>query len=111
MRVITKKSLIATVAQRFREANQRRDDWLATDPGGDSAAIYAKLTALSDKAGEAEVVAIVGDDRWTLNLCDECGEDSAITVILGEEIHHPTDMTAICLNCLKQARALGKASK
>lgn len=110
MRVISKKALIATAAQRFRETYQRRDEWLPTDQGGDSAAIYAKLSALPAKTDEEEIIAIVGDNRWTENLCDECGQDSAITVLLGEEIHHPTDMTAICLDCLEQARRLARAS-
>jgi hypothetical protein len=111
MRVVTKKTLIATVAQRFRETYLRRDEWLPTDQGGDSGAIYAKLSALPVTADEEEITAIAGDNRWTENICDECGQDSAVTVLLGEEIHHPTDLTAICLDCLKQARKLGKASK
>jgi len=111
MRVVNKTALIATVAQRFRESYQRRDEWVPTEQGGDSAAIYAKLSALPAKADEAEITAIVGDNRWTENICDECGQDSAITVLLGEEIHHPTDLSAICIDCLKQARQIGKASK
>lgn len=111
MRVITKQALIATAAERFRDAHERRGEWLPTAEGGDAAAIFAKLTALPKKATEADIVAVTGDNRWTENICDECGEDRAITVLLGEEIHHPTDMMAICLDCLKQARNIGKASK
>jgi hypothetical protein len=54
---------------------------------------------------------VVGDKRYTENICDECGEDKAVTILLGEEDHHPTDMTAICYDCLKQARRLADASR
>src|SRR5690349_6557356 len=111
MRVVTKKALVATAAQRFRDTYQRRDEWLPAPQGGDSAAIFGKLSALPAKVDEDEIIAIIGDSSWTENICDECGQDSAITILLGEEIHHPTDLTAICLDCLKQARHLGKASK
>ena len=110
MRLVTKQALIATAAARFRENHQRRDEWIPTASGGDAAAIYAKLSALPAKAEEAEVVSIIGDNRWTENLCDECGEDRAVTVLLGEEIHHPTDMASICLDCLKKAKKLADAS-
>jgi hypothetical protein len=56
------------------------------------------------------VAAASGDTRWIENICDECGEDRAVTVLLGEEIHHPTDMTAVCLDCLKQAKRIADAS-
>ena len=109
MRVITKQALLATVAERFLEAHQRRGEWLPT-AGGDFAAIYSQLTALPVEPNEEAVIATIGDNRWTENICDECGEDRAVTVLLGEEIHHPTDMMAICLDCLKQAKRLADAS-
>ena len=111
MRVITKQTLIATAAERFRDAHQRRDEWMLTSDGSDAPAIYAKLSALAPDAAEEEITRIVGDNRYTENICDECGEDSAVTILLGEEIHHPTDMTAICYDCLKQARRLADASR
>jgi hypothetical protein len=110
MRVITKEALIATAAERFRENHQRREEWLPTASGGDSAAIYAQLNALPANAAEVDVIAIMGDNRWVENTCDECGEDSAVTVLLGEEIHHPTDMASICIACLKKAKKLADAS-
>lgn len=110
MRVITKQALLATVAERFREAHQRRSEWLPTASGDDSAAIYSRLTALPTEPTEEAVTAAIGDNRWTENLCDECGEDHEVTVLIGEEIHHPTDMVSICLACLKQAKRLADAS-
>lgn len=109
MRVITKQALIATAAERFRESHQRRDEWLPTVGGGDSAAIYAKLLTLPSGASEDAVTAAIGDNRWTENMCDECGEDRDVTVLLGEEIHHPTDTLSLCVDCLKQAKRLADA--
>jgi hypothetical protein len=110
MRVTTKQTLIATVAERFREAHQRRGEWMATADGSDPAAIFTQLAALPKDATEEVITAFVGDNRWTENICDECGEDRAVTIILGEEIHHPTDAIAICPDCLKQATKLASAS-
>ena len=110
MRVITKEALISTAAERFREAHQRRGEWYATQEGSDAAALFAKLVALPTPPTEEAIAAITGDNRWTLNLCDECGEDSHVTVILAEESHHPTDAVAICFQCLKQASRIADAS-
>jgi hypothetical protein len=110
MRVVTKQTLIATIAERFREANQVRGEWLPAAYNGNAPAIYAQLSALPPKATEADIIAITGDNRWTENICAECGEDSEVTVYLGEEPHHAANMTAICLSCLKQAKRLAEAS-
>lgn len=110
MRVITKQSLIATVAERYREAHQRRGEWLPTAEGSQAAAIYAQLAALPTNATEETIIATLGDNRWTVNLCDECGEDRPVTVILAEEDHHATDAVAICTDCLKKAKRIAEAS-
>ena len=111
MRVMSKQTLIATAAERFRTQHQRRGEWIPTDEGGDASAIYARLAALPKDPSEEAITATIGDNRWTENICDECGEDREITIILAEEIHHPTDAVAICTDCLKQAARLASASK
>jgi hypothetical protein len=110
MRVITKQSLLATVAERYRETYQRRGEWLPTAEGSQAAGIFAQLTALPPEPSEAAITAIIGDNRWTENICNECGEDRAVTVLLGEEPHHPTDALAICTDCLKQAKRIAESS-
>jgi hypothetical protein len=111
MRVISKQTLIATVAERFRADHQRRGEWQPTAEGGDASAIYTQLMAFSHAPTEETITAAIGDNRWTENICDECGEDREITIILAEEIHHPTDAVAICPTCLKQAARLASASE
>ena len=110
MRVVTKQALIATVAERFRDAHQRRGEWTTPD-GRDAPAIYAQLAALPATTDEDAVTAIVGDNRYTANVCNECGEDRTVTVLLGEEIHHAIDFMAICFDCLKRANRLADAAK
>lgn len=110
MRVISKQTLLATAADRYREAHQRRGEWYQSSEGIEAAATFVKLAALPAGSGEEAITAIIGDNRWTENLCDECGEDSAVTVLLGEESHHPTDPVAICLDCLKQAKRIAEAT-
>lgn len=103
MRLISKADLIATVAERYREAYLRRSGWLQPADASDPAAIYEKLAALPRGATEADVLAIVDDSRWLENICDECHQDRAVTVLMAEEIHHPTDAVTLCPDCLRQA--------
>ena len=109
MRVIAKTDLIATAAERYREAYQRRGEWLPTATGDDPAAVYARLQMLPADADDRAVAAITGDTRWTANICDECGEDQAVTILFAEEIHHPTDSVQLCPACLQAGLALAAA--
>ena len=106
MVVITKRGRIATVAKRWQATYQRRDEWLSAPQQPATDAIYAALLALPTNATEAQVLAITGDNRWTQNLCHECGLDQEVTVGFAQEPHHPTETTYICLACLNQALAL-----
>jgi hypothetical protein len=110
MYVITKQSLLASAATRYRDAHQRHGVWLPAAESSDAVARFARLSALPTPPTEEAIAAIVGDNRWTENLCDECGHDSAVTVVLGEEIHHPTDAVAVCLDCLAKAAQLAAAA-
>lgn len=106
MRLITKRSLVATAAARFRDTYQRRDAWLPAAEGFDPASVYAALVALPADADEAAVVAAAGDERWTANFCNECGQDAPVTVLLAEQIGHDTDSVLLCPDCLETALTL-----
>ncbi|MEZ4863116.1 MAG: hypothetical protein R3C14_17485 [Caldilineaceae bacterium] len=109
MIVVTKQKLIATVAERWQAAHQRRGEWFSTPTLADVQRIHAALVELPADAPEAAVIALTGDNRWTQNRCHECGVDSEVTVGLAREIHHPTDTTYICLSCLQDALALAQS--
>jgi hypothetical protein len=104
--VITKQGLLATVAERWRLTYHRRDEWFPTEEGRWAQQIHGSLQALPPTASEAEVVAVLGNNWLTQNVCDECGEDREVTVVLGDESHHATDGARVCLDCLQAALRL-----
>jgi hypothetical protein len=106
MELITKRGLIQSVAERYRQAHTRRGQWLPGMDGRQPEEVYAQLQALPAGASEADVAAIIGDDRYTANICDECHQDREVVVLMAIEIHHPTDSVAICPICLGQAQRL-----
>lgn len=106
MLLVTKQMLVAGAAERYREANQWRGEWLPPTDGRDPQTIYRQLQALPRDADAAAVTEITGDPRWTANICDECGQDCETVVLVAIEMHHPTDMTALCTRCLQQALQL-----
>lgn len=55
---------------------------------------------------EEHVERIIGNNTWTRNVCDECGNDSEITVQLGEEPDYDSATAKICQECLKKALSL-----
>lgn len=111
MELITKRSLIQSVAERYRLAHTRRGRWLPSQDGRQPEEVYAQLQALPADASEADVTAIIGDDRYTANICDECHQDRDVVVLMAIEIHHPTDTVAICPICLAQAQRLVKEAE
>ena len=111
MELITKRSLIQSVAERYRLAHTRRGRWLPSQDGRQPEEVYAQLQALPADASEADVIAIIGDDRYTANICDECHQDREMVVLMAIEIHHPTDAVAICPICLGQAQRLVKEAE
>jgi len=106
MLLVTKQMLAAGAAERYREANQWRGEWLPPTDGRDPQTIYRQLQALSHDTDAEKVTEITGDPRWTANSCDECGQDCETVVLVAIEMHHPTDMTALCPDCLRQALRL-----
>lgn len=110
MRLVTKRELIATAAARYRETYQRRNVWLPTAEGTDTAAVYAALAALPPDAGEDAVIAVAGDDRWTANPCFECGADVSVTVLLAEQPSNDTSAVPLCLGCLEAALNLARSA-
>jgi hypothetical protein len=111
MLAITKRSLINTIAERWRETYQRHGRWQPTADGRPSEEVYRALQALPATAGEDDIAAITGDHRFTRNICDECGRDRPTVVGLATEPHHATDTTYICLDCLEQAVDLAKSAQ
>lgn len=104
MRLITKSEKIKDVAQRFKMS------WVGpvreiTDIGLKEQ--YGKLLALNPPTVES-VEAIIGDNTFTSNTCDECKSDCDL--LIGFEMRYPSEesedrFTTLCLcqNCLDKA--------
>ena len=101
MLVRSKQKLRANVAQRWAFTYARRGEWSAHL--ADKKAVYDQLAALPDDANDKQIAAITGSERWTRNLCHQCQQDSEVTVGFGSEVHHPTDTTYVCTDCLQNA--------
>lgn len=106
MDVITKKRLIETAAQRWREEMDFVFKWaprrVCSMMG--LSETHAKLNKLSVDASEDDVAAIVGNHKWTENLCQECGIDAPLTIIFAGG----NPKTKICMACLTKATALAE---
>ena len=102
---MTKKALIKSAAARYAATFQRRNEWITDRDMSHEKAIHVALEALPPNATHDEISRIVGHDRLTRNICHQCGVDSDVTVLFGQEPHHPLDTRPICVNCLQQALA------
>lgn len=107
MKVISKRHLISSVAQRIKSA-YFDSEWkqYAWNPRRR----YEELMKLPKGATEEQVIAILGRKSWTELICDECGTDSQAVVIVGEPINWESHTAQICLDCLLQAARLFEQS-
>lgn len=102
MELITERSLIRTVAARWKEQASRRSASFRVQ------AISAKLDALDGETATAQDVAdIIGNHSWTdVPSCDECGEQTDAVVRVGEEPDDESATAWFCLECLQKAAAM-----
>ena len=118
MELRTNRDLIAGIAEAFKRRHCRKGlpnlaaDFYDAQSGwfryqnSDPKAKYEQLLALPDSATEEQVVAIVGSNVWTQNLCSHCGRDVEVTVLLGEEPDYDSYTAWICPECLREALRL-----
>lgn len=99
MKLITKENLLKNIVK----------DW-KFQYGDSSPEITQKLQSLEDPT-EEQVTAIIGNNSWMSNICDECGREVPVSVKLGEEVDE-TELYAnaanICTICLQKALDLTK---
>ena len=109
MKLLTERTLIREVAQRWAEqysgAHWRKDK--------EKQDIGRRLAALDpERATASDVAAIIGNDSWTrIDHCDECGAENipAVVRLADDDASSATD---ICLPCLRKAvRLASKAGK
>jgi len=115
MELRTKRELIAGIAAEFKRMHCRKGlvnlsaDLYDEESGwfryqdSDPKVEYKQLLALPNDATEEQVVAIVGSNVWTENICSHCGQDVEATVRLGEEPEYESRTAWICPECLRKA--------
>lgn len=106
--IVTKQSLIERAADMWKEQyyNKKLETWGNWGKfynGLTPEEIYQKLLGVKT---EDEVKKAIGNGSWTRNICNECGLDSDIVVVLGEKPDIESSTASICPNCLRKALAL-----
>ena len=92
MEIITKRSLILDVADR----------WKSQYPDGKDG-IYEKLMDLKISATEDDVALIIGNSSWTEINCDECGRSVDAAAQVGQEPDYESRTAIVCFPCLEIA--------
>jgi hypothetical protein len=112
MKLITRQTLAAEVAQRWKSRyyNPRDGAWY-TYAGGNVAEKYEALLALGSSPLPEDVDKVIGNDSWTIEpRCHECGANGGPVVQLGEEPDYESSTACICPSCLNKALYLGERS-
>lgn len=99
MFITTKDDLVKQLPARWRKAYD------SGTYGADKALILEALEA-EPVLAEARANEIIGNESWTRNECDECGQDCFATVTVGQEPEYDSATASICLSCLQKAVAL-----
>ena len=106
MRVVSTRSEIRSVADRFRKQYKGYygKGSCSFAPGGqqDHEDVERRLRALDvDTATPDDVERIIGNSSWVEVRCDECGDACESVVLVGEDNDDPDDRNArVCGRCL-----------
>lgn len=98
MNIIKKTDLIENVYDKWIEQYRGSTD--------EDKLLVAVILKTEKPTTEEHVERIIGNNSWTRNICNECGNDSEITVQLGEEPDYDSATAKICPECLKKALSL-----
>ena len=99
MKPITERSLILTVAKRYKLENRNSANKQLQQ-------VIAKLEALNaKKATVADVEAIIGSKNSWIKppSCTECGNNTGGVVQFGEEVDWNSATVYLCCRCLRAA--------
>lgn len=104
MKIITERTLIREVAEKWREAYSD-PHWIKDK---EKQAIGVNLAALDpERATPADVEAVIGNPSWTnVGECDECGKAVKALVEVGQDPGYDSSTARICKRCATKALAL-----
>jgi hypothetical protein len=110
MEIVTKQSLVTNVSKRFR--HQYYDNgWSGHTRFRSGLTAEQAYRKLLDAKSEQDVLEAVGSISWIENKCHECGLDSDVVIILGEEPDYESNTAQICPSCIKKAMDLVSANR
>ena len=109
MKLRTKRQLIDGVAAAWKAQYWHPlHGWMYSTPQNDKEAFYKELAELPPGATETQVTAVLGQQTWTENKCNECQRDVDVLIHLGEDPDYDSVTFYLCPACAAQAVALSK---
>ena len=64
-----------------------------------------RLRAVVPDITDQQIVGIIGEAAWALELCNHCDRRVTAVVQVGEEPDHDSATTSICIDCARRAVA------
>lgn len=108
MKLLTERTGVRDVAQRWDDAYSHHSSNYKLVSGVSIAEASRKLHALDpEKATAADVATIIGNTSWVgSSKCNECKQEVAAAVEVGDEPDYDSATATMCLPCLRKAVAL-----
>lgn len=105
-RLLTRRGVIATVAERWRAQYYRDGTW-GRCRDGSAQIIYDKLVAIDlATAPRAPVDAAIGNSCWTAIQCDGCQRDVEVAAEVGQLPGYDSATVTLCASCITLAAQL-----
>lgn len=104
MHIITTRSLIKTVAERWDKMYENKSTsklfWRLPNQVT-PADILKQLQELNtDTCTKKDVDNIIGNDTWTRLECGECGLDVAFVITVGDKLDYNSNTAQLCTDCI-----------
>lgn len=97
MKLITRKNLAATAAQRWETGYFINGEWCY---GEDKKHIYHNLLLLGTAPSPEAVNNVIGNNSWTKVYCHNCAKNVEEVVEVGQEPDYESYTAHICKQCL-----------
>jgi hypothetical protein len=104
VKLVHKRALIANVAANWKAQYYTKNGWSVG--GLEKEGIYNRLRTLPPNATEEQVTAIIGNQSWTRNACDQCKRDTEVVVEVGQAPDYDSATARLCVQCLQSALEL-----
>lgn len=103
MKLRTTEDMLKTVTQRWKEQYMNKDGTWDGLYKENSEEIYNKLTNIGNITKEV-IKEVIGNDTWTWQCCDGCGNYSHIPHVIFEDDYDVE--TAVCAKCIIESYKL-----